>query len=46
MEIADDAHKLQMKAQQTAEEAMNHLKIYMAEQEKLVMCCKSIFSFV
>lgn len=43
MEIADDAHKLQMKAQKTAEEAMNHLKVYMTEQEKLVMHCKPLF---
>ena len=42
MEIADDAHKLQMKAQKTAEEAMNHLRIYMSEQEKLVMHCKPL----
>jgi hypothetical protein len=29
-----------MKAQTTAEEAMNHLKSYMAEQERVVIECK------
>ena len=43
LEFVDNAHKLQMKAQTTAEEAMNHLKIYMTEQEKLVTHCQSIF---
>lgn len=37
IELADNAYKLQMKAQKTAEEAMNHLKIYMAEQEGMVI---------
>lgn len=36
LEKADAAHKLQMKAQKTAEEALNHLEIFMVEQEKLV----------
>ncbi|CAF0855514.1 unnamed protein product [Adineta ricciae] len=34
-EKADNAHKLQMKAQKTAEEALNHLELFMVEQEKL-----------
>ncbi len=36
IEKADMAYQLQTKAQQTAEEAMNHLTVYMTEQEKLV----------
>lgn len=35
-EKADNAHKLQMQAQKTAEEALNHLELFMVEQEKLV----------
>ncbi|UJR25758.1 hypothetical protein I4U23_007112 [Adineta vaga] len=34
-EKADHAHKLQIKAQKTAEEALNHLELFMVEQEKL-----------
>ncbi|CAF0725747.1 unnamed protein product [Rotaria sp. Silwood1] len=34
-EKADNAHKLQLKAQKTAEEALNHLELFMVEQEKL-----------
>ncbi|CAF4038343.1 unnamed protein product [Rotaria sp. Silwood2] len=34
-EKADNAHKLQLKAQKTAEEALSHLELFMVEQEKL-----------
>ncbi|CAF4030211.1 unnamed protein product, partial [Adineta steineri] len=34
-ERADNAHKLQIKAQKTAEDALNHLELFMVEQEKL-----------
>ncbi|CAF1176649.1 unnamed protein product [Rotaria sordida] len=34
-EKADNAHKLQLKAQKTAEEALNHLELFMVEQERL-----------
>ena len=36
VEKADHAHKLQIKAQKTAEDALNHLELFIAEQEKLV----------
>ncbi|CAF2135435.1 unnamed protein product [Rotaria magnacalcarata] len=34
-EQVDHAHQLQIKAQKTAEEALNHLELFMNEQEKL-----------
>ncbi len=36
IENADNAYRLQRKAQKTAEEAINHLHEYMTEHEKLV----------
>ena len=36
MEKADNAYQLQIKAQKTAEEAINHLRSYMAEQAESI----------
>ena len=36
IEKADNAYQLQIKAQRTAEEAINHLRSYMAEQTTLI----------
>ncbi len=46
VEKADNAHKLQMKAQKTAEDALNHLELFMAEQEKLVKQKTYLFFFL